>query len=100
MLCLIKEGRLDRPEMVLEKDILPAQRIMAKSGIFGQPASALSMAAARQLLDKGIIKKGERVAAVVTGSGLKAASLLSETAGYSIYSEKQGNLSSLLKAIE
>lgn len=99
VLRLIKEGRINRPEMVLEKDILPAQRVMAKSGIFGQPASALSMAAAKQLLDKGIIKKGERVVAIVTGSGLKAASLLSETAGYSIYSEKLEHLSSLLKTI-
>ena len=96
MLRLMAAGRIDRPELVLEENILKDQRLMAESGVFGQPASSLGISCAKQLLEKGVIKKGERVLAVATGSGLKAASLLTETEGYKTFAEKLENLDSLL----
>lgn len=98
-LRLIKEGRIARPGMVLEKDILTYQRLTSKSGIFGQPESYLSIGVASEFLKKGIIKKGERVTCLVTGSGLKATSLLAKSNNYSIFSEKLENLDQLVRNI-
>lgn len=97
VLRLIKEGRVSPPVMILEKDILHWHRQMALSGVFAQPESCLPLAAAKQLLDDGTIKKNERVVLLATGSGLKASSLLSKTQGYNIHQEKLENLDELIK---
>ena len=54
-----------------EDEITRAQADMARSGLFGQPAAAVPLATLRQARAKGIVKEGERVALVFTGSGLK-----------------------------
>ena len=54
-----------------EDEIVRAQADMARSGLFGQPAAAVPLATLRQARAKGIVKEGERVALVFTGSGLK-----------------------------
>ncbi len=54
-----------------EEEIVRAQADMARSGLFGQPAAAVPLATLRRARAKGIVKEGERVALVLTGSGLK-----------------------------
>lgn len=54
-----------------DDDIIEAQRLLAAEGIFGQPASAVPLAAARQLAAQGVIGPDDTVVMLVTGSGLK-----------------------------
>ena len=59
-------------DMVSDKEIMAAQRLMAASGgIFGEPASAAPLAGLIKLSKKGIDFSSKRVVCVVTGSGLK-----------------------------
>ncbi len=91
-LRLIAQGRIHSVGMVLEKDILNNQRLMAESGVFCQPASSLSFSVAKQMLEDGVIKPGERVVCVATGSGLKAASLLAKHDNYNVFTQKLEDL--------
>ena len=43
----------------------------AKEGVFGEPAGVTALAGVRRALQEGIIKSGETVTAISTGSGLK-----------------------------
>ena len=61
-----------------DNEILAAQRLMAKEGIFGQPAAAAPLAAVKKLLDQDRLKLDESVVCVVTGSGLKYAAALQQ----------------------
>lgn len=54
-----------------EDDIIRHQRILADSGIFVQPASATSLAAANRLIGEGIIEPDSEVVCIATASGLK-----------------------------
>lgn len=99
VLRLIKQGRVHSAVSVKEREILTYQRKMAHSGIFGQPASCMGLAAAKNLLDQGIIRQGERVVALVTSSGLKVTSVLSKEATDRVYQEKLENLTSLMERI-
>jgi threonine synthase len=59
-------------DMVSDEEILSAQRLMAtKGGIFGEPASATSLAGLVKLSQMGIDFSHKRVVCVVTGTGLK-----------------------------
>jgi threonine synthase len=59
-------------DMVSDDEILAAQRLMAsKGGIFGEPASAASLAGLIKLSHKGMDFSQKRVVCVVTGTGLK-----------------------------
>ena len=59
-------------DMVSDKEIMAAQRLMASSaGIFGEPASAAPLAGLIKLSSKGVDFSSKRVVCVVTGSGLK-----------------------------
>jgi len=58
-------------ETVSDSEILEAKKIIDKSGIGSEPASAASVAGAKKLREKGIIDKYDRVAAVLTGHVLK-----------------------------
>jgi threonine synthase len=59
-------------DMVSDKEILAAQSLMAaKSGIFGEPASAASLAGLIKLSRKGLDLSKSRVVCIVTGTGLK-----------------------------
>jgi threonine synthase len=59
-------------DMVSDEEILAAQRLMAtKGGVFGEPASAASLAGLIKLSRKGMDFSRSRVVCIVTGTGLK-----------------------------
>jgi threonine synthase len=59
-------------DMVSDEEILSAQRLMAtRAGVFGEPASAASLAGLVKLSRKGVDFLQSRVVCVVTGTGLK-----------------------------
>jgi threonine synthase len=59
-------------DMVSDDEIMVAYRLMAaKEGIFGEPASAASLAGLIKLSREGIDFKQKRVVCIVTGTGLK-----------------------------
>jgi len=59
-------------DMVSDDEILSAQRLMAtKAGVFGEPASAASLAGLIKLSQKGTDFSRYRIVCVVTGNGLK-----------------------------
>ncbi len=59
-------------DLVSDAEIMTAQRLMAtKAGIFGEPASAASLAGLIKLARQGTDFSAKRVVCVVTGSGLK-----------------------------
>jgi threonine synthase len=59
-------------DMVSDEEILSAQRLLAtKGGIFGEPASAASLAGLLKLSQMGMDFSLKRVVCVVTGTGLK-----------------------------
>jgi len=58
--------------MVSDDAILSAYRLLAaKAGVFGEPASAASLAGLIKLSQKGMDFSQKRVVCVVTGTGLK-----------------------------
>jgi threonine synthase len=59
-------------DMVSDDEILAAQKLLAaKGGIFGEPASAASLAGLLKLAQKGMSFAGKRIVCVITGNGLK-----------------------------
>ena len=61
-------------DMVSDEEILEAYHLMAtRGGIFGEPASAASLAGLIKLSGNGMDFSGKRVVCVVTGTGLKDA---------------------------
>jgi threonine synthase len=61
---------------VTDEEILEAKAVVDASGIGCEPASAASVAGARKLAREGVIRPGERVAALLTGHILKDPGLL------------------------
>ncbi len=61
---------------VSDAEILEAKAVVDASGVGCEPASAASIAGARQLVDQGIIRPGDRVVAVLTGHVLKDPGIL------------------------
>ncbi|MFC1875249.1 threonine synthase [Chloroflexota bacterium] len=63
-------------DMVTDNEILAAQRLMAtEEGIFGEPASAASVAGLLKLSDKRMDLNDKRVVCIITGTGLKDADI-------------------------
>ncbi len=59
-------------DMVGDEDILAAQKLMAtEGGVFGEPASAASLAGLVKLARSGRDFSNQRVVCVITGTGLK-----------------------------
>jgi len=59
-------------DMVSDDEILSAQKLVAtKAGVFGEPASAASLAGLVKLSHKGMDFSQKRVVCVITGTGLK-----------------------------
>jgi len=59
-------------DMVSDEEILEAYRSLARlEGVFGEPASAASVAGLIKMAEKGIVKSGDRIVCTITGHGLK-----------------------------
>jgi len=58
-------------EEVTDEEILAAKTVIDRSGIGCEPASAATLAGARKLVERGIIKREERVVGILTGNLLK-----------------------------
>lgn len=56
---------------VTDEEILEAQSLLAQEGIFVQPASAVSLAAVRKLVEQKYLDYNESIVCILTGSGLK-----------------------------
>lgn len=56
---------------VSDDEILEAQKQLSQEGIFGQPASAVPLAAIKKLKKENLLNGNETIACIVTGSGLK-----------------------------
>ncbi|MCX7918167.1 MAG: threonine synthase [bacterium] len=61
---------------VSDEEILNAQRTMAQCGIFGQPDSAVPLAAIEKMHREKKLKPSDTIVAIVTGSGLKYSAVL------------------------
>ncbi len=59
-------------DMVSDAEILAAQKLLAaRGGIFGEPASAASLAGLLKMAKQGKSFAGQRIVCVITGNGLK-----------------------------
>ena len=59
-------------DAVSDEEILSAYRLLARrEGVFGEPASAASVAGVMKMARNGMDFRGQRVVCVITGSGLK-----------------------------
>jgi threonine synthase len=59
-------------DMVSDEEILAAQKLLAaRGGIFGEPASAASLAGLLKMAKQGKSFAGQRIVCVITGNGLK-----------------------------
>jgi threonine synthase len=65
---------------VSDDEIFEAKRVIDAAGIGCEPASAASVAGARRLIAEGVIKRGERLVAILTGHLLKDAAAHPESA--------------------
>jgi threonine synthase len=63
---------------VPEGGIVAALKKLAMTGLFPEPTSASAAAALDKLAQRGAIRSNERTVVVITGTGIKAASLITE----------------------
>lgn len=57
---------------VSDDEILEMMRLLGRTtGIFGEPAGVAGLAGVRKMVNRGLIKRNDRVVAVITGNGLK-----------------------------
>ena len=54
-----------------DDEILEAYQVLAREGLFCEPASAASFAGAWRMIKQGRIEPGSRVVCTLTGHGLK-----------------------------
>jgi threonine synthase len=85
-------------DIVSDAEILAAQKLLAsKGGIFGEPASAASLAGLIKLSQQGKDLAGKRVVCVITGNGLKDTDIALKDAPSLI--ETSADLRSIEKAL-
>ena len=58
-------------EDVTDEEILAAKTVIDRAGLGCEPASAATLAGIRKLVERGVIKRDERVVGVLTGNLLK-----------------------------
>lgn len=67
---------------VSDEEILAAEKALASlTGVFAEPSAAASYAGLLRLLDEGKLARAERVALLITGSGLKSIDAVADAAG-------------------
>lgn len=72
----LEGGKFGRMMTVTDEEALAAQQLLAEvEGIWGQPDSAVPLAAIRKSLEEGSLDPSARVVALVTGGGLKDPSI-------------------------
>jgi threonine synthase len=65
--------------MVSDEEILDAVELLARTeGIFTEPAGGTTLAAARALVKRGVIKRNESVVVCITGNGYKTAEVMAD----------------------
>jgi threonine synthase len=70
---------------VPEDDVGPNMSLLAStSGVFGETAAGVTIGALREAAARGVIGAGDRVVALVTGTGLKTPQLIEATRGIEI----------------
>lgn len=79
-----------------DDSIIKGQELLARDGIFGQPASAVPVAAIKKLKEEGILKGDESIVCIVTGSGLKYTAAF-EKHNLKHYNVEIGNLKTFIK---
>ncbi len=85
-------------DMVSDEEIMAAYHLQAtKAGIFGEPASAASLAGLIKLSGKGMDFSQKRVVCVVTGSGLKDADIAMQ--GAESFTKLPANLGAVEQAL-
>jgi threonine synthase len=63
--------------MVTDEEILDGIQLLARTeGIFTEPAGGTTLAATRQLIERGVIKPNESVVVCITGNGYKTAEVV------------------------
>jgi len=63
--------------MVSDEEILDAIQLLASTeGIFTEPAGGTTLAATKQLIERGAIKRNESVVICITGNGYKTAEVM------------------------
>lgn len=58
-------------DMVSDNEIIHAYKLLAREGVFCEPASAASLAGVIKMHKKGIFKNGDTIVCTLTGHGLK-----------------------------
>jgi threonine synthase len=67
---------------VSDEEILDAVQLLASTeGIFTEPAGGTTLAATRQLVERGVIKSNESVVVCITGNGYKTADVMRDKVG-------------------
>ena len=71
---------------VTDPEILDAIQLLAETeGIFTEPAGGTTLAATKQLVQRGVIKPGESVVICITGNGYKTAEVMQDRVGKPVY---------------
>lgn len=83
---------------VNDEEIIEAQALLAREGIFGQPAAAVPLAAVKRLMNAGTMNNGDSVVCVVTGHGLKYTAVL-EHHHFKVEQTSIANLSESIKRV-
>ena len=61
---------------VTDEEILAAKKAIDRAGVGCEPASAASVAGIRRLVHEGVIQRGQRAVAILTGHVLKDPEIL------------------------
>jgi len=80
---------------VSDGEILQAQKSLAETGIFAQPAAAVPLAAVKKLGEEKVLNEKAKVVCVVTGNGLKDMAVL-KNQELKILSSRLENLNDLI----
>jgi threonine synthase len=80
---------------VSDDEILHAQKKLAEDGIFGQPASAVGLAAVMQLMHGNMVKADDTFVCIITGGGLKYTAVY-EKHDMPIFHSSMHNVNSLI----
>lgn len=75
------------------------EELASREGIFAEPASALTVAALKSLLEQNLIEKDEKIVCLITGSGLKTPYMLKALSTRAKTAGMGGILSTKLKIL-